>query len=138
MSSDDSALKRYIRSIGCEIPSGKMRKRIILQIRDSIFAYIQENPEADVETVRSHFGTPEEIAASYLYAQETPVLLRKMSTNRRILAIVAGVMAVVLVLWIGVIAWLTLDARKTNLGQVAVSTESGLNINTLDSGEKIR
>ena len=124
MNSNDSALKRYIRSIGCEIPSGKMWKRIVPQIRDSIFAYIQENPEADVEAVRSHFGTPEEIAASYLYAQETPVLLRKMSINKKVLAIVAGLAATILVIWIGVAAFSTVDAQKSNQGYVRISMDN--------------
>ena len=112
MSSNDPALKRYIRSISCEVPSGKVRKRISSQIRDSIFAYIQENPEVDFEAVRSHFGTPEEIAASCLYAQETPALLRKMSLNKMVLTIVAGAMAAILVVWIGTATCLALDARK--------------------------
>lgn len=105
MCCNDPALKRYIRSISSEIPSGKMRKRIISQIRESILEYIQENPETDFETVQSHFGTPQEIAASYMYTEETPVLLRKMNINKKLLAIVAGVMVAIFLMWISYIAW---------------------------------
>ena len=116
MCCNDPALKRYIRSISSEIPSGKMRKRIISQIRDSIVEYIQENPEADFETVQSHFGTPQEIAASYMYAEEPPVLLRKMNINKKLLAIVAGVMAAILLIWIGVVSWIAFDAHRETSG----------------------
>lgn len=122
MSSNDPALKRYIRSIGCEIPFGKMRKRIISQIRDSIFAYIQENPQADFETLQCHFGTPKEITASYLYAQDTSALLRKVNINKKVLTIVAGVMTAILLIWIGTAVWDIVDVRSTNRGQIVVSS----------------
>ena len=122
MCCNDPALKRYIRSISSEIPSGKMRKRIISQIRDSIVEYIQENPEADFETVQSHFGTPQEIAASYMYAEETPVLLRKMNINKKVLAIVAGVMAVIFALWFCIIAREMYIAHHIDRGYIATST----------------
>ena len=119
MDRNDSALKRYIRSISDALPcSMRAKKQIISQIRESIVVYLQENPEADLATVQAHFGTPQEIAASYVNEQDTSTLLHKMSIQKKVLAIVAGVMAAIFLMWIGFVAWKTADIQKTSWGQV--------------------
>lgn len=105
MDSHNPALKRYIRSISHGLPSGTMKKRFMSQLRDSITDFMQENPEADFEALLSHFGTPQEIAASYLYAQEPRILLRKIRMNKKMFRTVAIFMAVILTMCISLVAW---------------------------------
>lgn len=124
MGSNDPAFKQYIRSISHALPcSGKMKRQIISQIRDSIVDYLQENPSADFAAVQAHFGTKQEIVSSYVNYEDTSVLLRKMSIKKKVLVIVAGVMTAMLLLWLGSVSWIMIDAQKTNRGHIVETTE---------------
>jgi hypothetical protein len=121
MGSNSSAAKRYIRSVSDMLScSGKTKKRIVSQIRYSVDEYLLQHPDADFEMIQTHFGTPQEIAASYVNAQDAAVLLKKMSIKKKVLVIVASVMAVILLVWIGYIGWATIDTQKISGGQVEV------------------
>lgn len=122
MVSNNPVLKRYIRSISRKFPSGKMKEPIIAQIRECVVDYIQEHPEADFEMVQAHFGTPQEIAASYVTEQDAAELLKKMGIKKKVLVIVAGVMAAMFLMWIGFVAWDTIDAQRAKHGRVGVTT----------------
>ena len=124
MGSNDPGLKEYIRSISCELPcSGKKKKQIISQIRSGIMDYLQENPEADISAIQAHFGTGREIAASFVDYEDASVLLKKMSIKKKVLAIVAGVMAVTLLTWGAVVAWSVIETKKVTDGHVEVIVE---------------
>lgn len=102
------AAKRYIRTISDALScSGKTKKRIVSQIRDSVDDYMLQNPDADFEMIQTHFGTPQEIAASYVDEQDASRLLKKMSIKKKVLVIVAGVMATILLMWVGLVTWET-------------------------------
>ena len=114
MGSNSSAAKRYICSVSDTLScSGKTKRRIVSQIRDSVEDYLLQNPDADFDMIQTHFGTPQEIAASYVNEQDASLLLKKMSIKKKVLVIVAGVMAVVLLIWIGYIGWAAHRAEKT-------------------------
>ena len=119
MDRNDSALKRYIRSISDALPcSMRTKKQIVSQIRESIDDYLKEKPEADLTMVQAHFGTPLEIAASYVNEQDTSALLHKMSIKKKVLVIVAGVMTAIFLMWIGLVAWATIDAKEESGGGI--------------------
>jgi len=124
MVSNNPVLKRYIRSISRKFPSGKMKEPIIAQIRECVVDYMQEHPEADFEMVQAHFGTPQEIAESYVNEQDMSTLLHKMSIKKKVLVIVAGVMATIFLMWVGFVAWRTYMSKASidryitqNIGQ---------------------
>lgn len=124
MGRNDSTLKRYIRSISDALPcSGKVKKHIIAQIRESIIDYLEQNPDAEFTSLQNHFGTPQQIASSYVDSQETPALLRKMRTRKYILSICAGAMAIVLLIWIGVVSWGVIKEHDSSGGIVGISVE---------------
>lgn len=124
MGSNDPGLKEYIRSISRELPcSEKKKKQIISQIRSGIMDYLQENPEADISAIQAHFGTGREIAASFVDYEDASVLLKKMSIKKKVLAIVAGVMAVVLLTWGAVVAWEIVESKQTRNGYIEVVVE---------------
>ena len=123
MGSNSSAAKRYIRSVSDVLScSGKTKKRIVSQISDSVDDYLLQNPDADFEMIQTHFGTPQEIAASYVNEQDAAGLLKKMSIKKKVLVIVAGVMAAIFLIWIGFVAWDTIDAQRAKHGRVGVTT----------------
>lgn len=84
MSSNSSAAKRYIRSVSDMLScSGNAKRMIISQIRNSVADYLLQNPDADFEMIQTHFGTPQEIAASYVDAQDASVLLNQISIKKK-------------------------------------------------------
>ena len=124
MGSNDPALKRYFRSISDELPcSRKMKKQVISQIRNSIVDYLQENPNIDFTAVQSHFGTPQEIAASYVDDQDASALLRKMSIKKQVLVIVAGAVVIALMVWAGVATGAAIESHANTERYIKVITE---------------
>lgn len=116
MSSNDPALKRYIRNIRKTIPcSGKMKRDIVSQISKSIDDYLLQNPAADLEAVQAHFGTPQQIAVNCLDGQDAFVQLKKIRTKKRVLSVTAGVMVAIFLIWAGFFALNTYIDREIGL-----------------------
>lgn len=106
MGSNSSAAKHYIRSVSDVLScTGKAKNQIVSRIRDGVEDYLLQNPDADFEMIQTHFGTPQEIASSYVNEQDTSILLKKMGIKKKILVIVASVMAAFILIWIGVAMW---------------------------------
>lgn len=121
MGSNGAAVKCYLRGVSDALPCGrKAKKQIVSQISDSIENYLQENPDADFEMVQAHLGTPQEIATSYVNEQDTSVLVNKIRINKKLVVIIAGAMAAILLMWAGVVAWAAIDAKKTNGRQIEI------------------
>ena len=81
------------------------------------------NPNADFEAVQLHFGAPKEIAASYIHEQDAAALLNTVQIKKKILAIVAGTMALVLLMWAGSVAWAIADQHANMHRTIVVVTE---------------
>lgn len=112
MSHQNPALKRYIRSIRKILPcSGKMKKNIISQISETIEDYLLQDPTADLETIQTHFGTPQEIAVHCVDGQDTFAQWKKIRNKKRVLSVTAGLMAVLFLLGSGLLTWETYRAR---------------------------
>lgn len=123
MANRDAQIKRYIRSIRMEIPCAyEMKKSIMQRIQESVELYLEQNPTADIEEVRAHFGTPQAIALSYIEDQDGLELLKKMHLKRRILAMVAGVLAVVVLSWVGIAIWGAIHETQTAPKFITVKT----------------
>ena len=117
MCSNDTTLKQYDRSVCRALPcSWKMKRQIVAQLKDSVNEYLAINQDADFWAVQNHFGTPQQIASGFVEDQSTSALLHKMSVKRKIVAIVAGVAAVVILLWAGAVSWAITDVHKENDG----------------------
>lgn len=118
----DAALKRYYHNISKELPcSRKTKAQIMQQIQSSVNLFMEQNPSADFDTVQAHFGEPETIALSYIEDQNGPELLHKMHVKKKVLAIVAGAMAFILVVWLVAVGWAIMDKEYTDDGHVIVN-----------------
>lgn len=115
----DAALKRYYRSISKELPcSCKAKKKIMQQIQDSVNQFFEQNPDADFKAVQTHFGEPQTIALSYIEDENAPKLLRRLHIKRRLIAIIAGTMALFLAIWMAVAVWDMIDTNDRNNGHI--------------------
>lgn len=117
----DTALKRYYYSIGKELPCPrKTRVKIMQQIQSSVNLFLEQNPDADFHDVQVHFGEPQTIALSYIEDQDAPELLRKMHIKKKVLTIVAGTLAIFLLVWAVAMAWAVIDETYTKGGYIVV------------------
>ena len=124
MGSNGSAAKCYIRSVSDTLScTGKAKNQIVSRIRDGVEDYLLQNPDADFEMIQTHFGTPQEIAASYVNEQDASVLVNKIRIKKKVVVIVAGAMTAILLLWAGVVAWVAIDAKKQTDRQIEVIIE---------------
>ena len=94
MMKNSKALKRYYRQIRSWLPvSIRQKKQIIRDLRSSIDAFLDAHPQADLQEIQAHFGTPSVIAAAYVDNTDTATLLRDLRVRRRIFAaVIAGVL----------------------------------------------
>ena len=117
----DAALKRYYHSISKELPCPrKTRVKIMQQIQSSVNLFLEHNPDADFHDVQVHFGEPQTIALSYIEDQDAPELLRKMHIKRKVIAIVATTMALILAIWTATVIWGIIDAKQDAHGNIVV------------------
>ena len=99
-------LKRYYRSIRNHLPSSrKLKAKVLAEIECNINAYLLENPSADITSIIARFGAPEQIAVAYVDELATPELLQKLRIRKWVIGSIASVLAIVLLVWFGVVGW---------------------------------
>ena len=118
------ALKRYYLSIRNYLPSSrKLKTKVLAEIENNINTYLLENPSADIVSIKARFGEPEQIAAAYVDALGTPELLKKLHVRKSAVAIIVSAVAIILVLWLGVVGWSAITEYYDSNGDI---TDSGI------------
>lgn len=117
MTIKDRAVKKYLRQIRRLIPcSGNEKRQILAGISQSVENYLAENPQADWATFQSHFGTPEQITATYIDGMEAVEIMNKFKKKKIIVGVVAGALVLALVIWLVAVASAWWIANKETTG----------------------
>lgn len=104
----NAQVRRYLREIqGCIPCHGKAKYEILRKIKGMIRAALSDAPEMSYEMLVERFGTPQQIAASYVDELDTPELLKKLRLRNKIIAIVCATAAIILAIWVGVVVTAT-------------------------------
>jgi len=131
MKQTEKALKQYYRRIGRWLPcAGKQKRQILQDISQTVSVYLLDNPEATAEDVMQHYGTPQQIAASYTDAMDTQQLLKTLRINRRVLLSVGVSCLLLLAMWAAVVTATYIEA----LGSINGYTDPGY-ITVIAEGE---
>lgn len=97
-------LLRYLWEVREELPgSRKQRKQILSRVESSVRDFVTENPHADYAAITQRFGTPQQIAASYIEEMSTPELTQQLRIRKTIVRIVAVTALALVLLWAGVV-----------------------------------
>ena len=72
---------------------------MLRDLRCSVKNFLEENPDATYETVVNHFGTPAQIADTYMEEIPPKELQRQLRIRKRIIGLVAGLVAAVVLIW---------------------------------------
>lgn len=95
---------RYVRAVSGFLPcSGKVKKPLLDALRAQAEEYIEGG--GDAAALEQHFGTPQQVAAAWVDEMDTSELLAELHIHRRIVMVVALVMAAALVIFTGVLVW---------------------------------
>lgn len=70
----------------------KKRKEFVSEIETAIYDYAEKKGISDISEIYSHFGTPEEVAKTYI-SQTDPAKIKRAVNIRRI--VIGGVIAVI-------------------------------------------
>lgn len=129
------AARRYLREVRSWLPcSRKLKRGILEKIGSTIAEYLSEEPGADYNKLLARFGTPQQIAASYVDEMETGELLRDLRIRRKIVGILTAVAATVVILWLGVVSIALIGHNEQMNGHI-VSTIDEVERIPLDKGE---
>lgn len=112
MKQNNRAVKRYCRGVRSWLPGGKMRRVIMNQIQETVGSFVLQNPDADYDAIQAQFGTPKDIAVSYLDAMDSGEILRGLRIRRRVLTVVIATALMVLVTWASVVTWAIYDVKQ--------------------------
>lgn len=122
MGKHNAAARRYLREIGGWLPcAGKMKRNILDKIKTTMDGYLAENPGAAYAELLERFGTPQQIASSYVDETETGELLRNLRVRRKIVRIVTAAALAVVVLWAGVVFSAWAKHQKSDNGRFEVT-----------------
>ena len=93
-------LMRYLWEVRGELPgSRKQRKQILSRVESSVRDFVTEHPGADYAAITQRFGTPQEIAVSYIEEMDARELTQQLRIRRKILRIVVATALALVLLW---------------------------------------
>lgn len=122
-------LMRYLWKVRRELPgSRKQKKQILSRVEASVRDFVTENPDADYAAIAQRFGTPQQIAASYIEEMSTPELTQQLRIKKRIVCIIGVTALAIILLWAGFVLAVTIDSHKSingygRYGEVTVIEE---------------
>lgn len=115
---NNAGIRQFLREIRKNIPgSGKRKGQILRQVKASILEYLAEVPSASYGDLVTRFGTPAQIAETYLEELDVPDLRKQLTIRKKILVIVSLVAICIILLWTGVVCAALAEA-KSNMGGV--------------------
>lgn len=115
---NNAGIRQFLREIRKNIPGGGKRKgQILRQVKASVLEYLAEVPSATYGDLLTRFGTPAQIAETYLEELDVPDLRKQLTIRKRILLIVSLVAICIILLWTGVVCAALAEA-KSNMGGV--------------------
>lgn len=115
-------LKAYYRQIADCLPcSGKPKAQLMDRITATVDCYLQEHPEADFSAVQAHFGTPEQIASSFVDEMEGEDLLKALRLRKKVLRILLCCVAAVIAIWAIAVLTLWIIGLGSEFGHGVVS-----------------
>ncbi len=114
-------LLRYLWEVREELPGNRRQKKQILsRVESSVQDFVIENPHVDYATITQRFGTPQQIAASYIEEVSTPELTQQLRIRKTIVRIVAATALVLVLLWAGVVVTALIRHVKAMNGYLIV------------------
>lgn len=109
----ENELKRYFKEIRrCLLCDTKLSRKFIADLAQSVDQFVEAEPEADIDAVEKHFGSPEQIAKSFFAEADINQIRKKILLRRFIIVLII----VALLLWGVVVGYSAIEAHLSNHG----------------------
>lgn len=119
MGENNAQVRRYLREIRNWLPcSRRLKSKIMEEIRVTVSSFLAENPTASYTELTARFGTPQQIASSFVDEMGTEELLRDLRIRRKLVCIASITAVVVLVLWASVVTLAYIDYLDDTNGYI--------------------
>lgn len=83
MKTIQSDIKEYLHQTKMLLPLYKQPEKLLIrELSDSIDAYVDEHPNANIEDIKQHFGSPVEIAQGYINTLDIETLINRISVRK--------------------------------------------------------
>ena len=93
-------VKKYCREIRKWLPcSWNLKKRIISEISDNVAHYLSDAQTAKYSDIEQRFGTPKQIATTYINEMDTSDLLENLRVKRKITTAIISTCLVLIAIW---------------------------------------
>lgn len=79
---------------------------------------MEENENPTEAALHQRFGTPQQIAAAYVDEMGATELLKDLRTRRRVVALVAGAVLVVIMIWLAAVGIALWDSFENSRGSI--------------------
>lgn len=118
---DKKTTKRYLTEVKCTLKNAKAYQKSVIERLDAdIQDYIADSPDATKADFLAHFGNPGDYATEYVATMSHSEQKAKLSAKKRVVtAVIAGLLAALLVLSIGIATFL-IETESTNNGYFKV------------------
>lgn len=97
-------IRRYVRAVSTFLPcSGKRKKPWLADLRAQAESYVAEG--GDAAALEQRFGTPQQMAFSYVDEMPTADLLAELHIRRRLVAVTVITLAAALAILAAALVW---------------------------------
>lgn len=115
-------IRKYCREIRKWLPcSQKLKKRIISEISDNVAHYLSDAPTATYSDIEQRFGTPKQIAVTYINEMDTADLLENLRIKRKVSTAIIGTCLLLVAIWALAVSIALIDAVLTTHGYYVYS-----------------
>lgn len=98
----NALVKWYLWRIGRELPGNRKRRKAILsRVENSVQDYVIENPYVNYKLLQRRFGTPRQIAESYIQEMDSSEVLLEMRSREKMLKAVLTALSLFVLIWFG-------------------------------------
>ena len=96
--------------------TGKSKNAILSQLKSELDAFAQDYPNAAYSDFITRFGTPEDMAATYVENMDTMTLVKNLHYGRKVFAATLAVLLVILISWGSIYLWKFTEFRNDTHG----------------------
>lgn len=110
---NSKTIQQYCKAVKKELSCpGKIKKDLIIRLTPDLEMYAEENPNASLDDISAHFGSPKEVAESYLASLDEEELKKRINKAKRIWITVISVCAAILLLFVAIYAYMVTENRR--------------------------
>lgn len=112
----------YCRRVRAKLPfAGKSRRDYLTHMRQDVLGYLSNHPWAKQEELEEVFGSPEDIALSFLSELSYPEIMDRIRARNRAVRLVGAAVAAALLLLIVTIVYMLIRNRQDMDGYFVVT-----------------